>query len=142
MKNRQLLSSIKAKQNHRHGRLISICGARQTGKTTLCRQVASDFAYISMDDPILRNEYLKLTANDWVEKYPKVIIDEIQKAGHTFNSGFGHYLGLRFGSLTTATHLRTRDVALLIEVIEPSVFLLDADLRYFIRHVCPPEFWG
>lgn len=86
MKNRQLLSQIRAKQNHRHGRLISICGARQTGKTTLCRQVASDFAYISMDDPILRNEYLKLTANDWAEKYPKVIIDEIQKAPQLFDT--------------------------------------------------------
>lgn len=86
MKNRQLFSQIKDKQNHRHGRLISICGARQTGKTTLCRQVAKDFAYITMDDPILRNEYLKLTANDWVEKYPKVIIDEIQKAPQLFDT--------------------------------------------------------
>lgn len=86
MKNRQLLALLKAKQNHRHGRLISICGARQTGKTTLCRQIAGNFDYISMDDPILRSEYLKLTSNDWVEKYPKVIIDEIQKAPELFDT--------------------------------------------------------
>jgi predicted AAA+ superfamily ATPase len=66
--------------------LIVVCGARQTGKTTLCRQFEGGFAYLSMDDPILRSEYLQLTADDWVAKYPSVIIDEIQKAPQLFDT--------------------------------------------------------
>lgn len=86
MKKRFLFDSILARLSHRHGRIILLSGARQTGKSTLCSKLPDVYQYISFDDPILRQEYLKLTANDWLENYPYAILDEVQKATQIFDT--------------------------------------------------------
>lgn len=57
-----------------------LTGARQTGKTTLARQTFPEVPYISVEDPTLRPAYSRLSAAEWVERYPHAIIDEVQKA--------------------------------------------------------------
>lgn len=34
--------------------VITITGPRQSGKTTLCRNMFPDFAYVNLEDPIIR----------------------------------------------------------------------------------------
>ena len=60
-------------------RLVILTGARQTGKTTLASKVFQDHDLLSMDDPMVRPEFSRLTAKDWIERYPAAVIDEIQK---------------------------------------------------------------
>ncbi|MBP5419451.1 MAG: ATP-binding protein [Bacteroidales bacterium] len=66
-----------------HFPAIVVTGARQTGKTTLIKQIfgnASDVTYVTLDYPVLRN----LAKNDpelFLQQYPApIIIDEIQYA--------------------------------------------------------------
>lgn len=61
------------------GRILVITGARQTGKTTLASRVFDDHLLLSMDDPMVRPEFSRLTAKDWINRYPLAVIDEIQK---------------------------------------------------------------
>ncbi|MDY6952657.1 MAG: AAA family ATPase [Thermodesulfobacteriota bacterium] len=56
-----------------------ITGARQTGKTTLASKAFEDHLLLSMDDPMVRPEFSRLTARDWINRYPLAVIDEIQK---------------------------------------------------------------
>jgi predicted AAA+ superfamily ATPase len=56
-----------------------ITGARQTGKTTLASTVFKDHLLLSMDDPMIRPDFSRLTAKDWINRYPLAVIDEIQK---------------------------------------------------------------
>lgn len=62
------------------GRITVLTGARQTGKTTLVRELFKDYRYISLEDPVLRPEYARLSAGRWAEEYPQAVLDEIQKA--------------------------------------------------------------
>jgi predicted AAA+ superfamily ATPase len=62
------------------GRITVLTGARQTGKTTLVRELFKDYRYISLEDPVLRPEYARLSAGRWAEEYPLAVLDEIQKA--------------------------------------------------------------
>jgi predicted AAA+ superfamily ATPase len=61
------------------GRIIVFTGARQTGKTTLVKHLFPDFEYLSIEDPVLRKHYAKLTAAEWAALYPAAILDEVQK---------------------------------------------------------------
>ncbi len=79
MKNRLLLQRIQQKASSRFGRITVLTGARQTGKTTLVKKAFPEHAYISLDDPITRPEYGSLSAAQWQERYPEVILDEVQK---------------------------------------------------------------
>ncbi len=79
MKNRILYQRLQKKASSKFGRITVLTGARQTGKTTLIRKVFPDYAYITLDDPITRPEYGNLSATQWQERYPVVILDEIQK---------------------------------------------------------------
>lgn len=79
MKNRRILNTIKTKSTGRFGRIIVVTGARQTGKTTLVRHLFPHFSYISIEDPVLAEQYKTLTASQWSALYPKAILDEIQK---------------------------------------------------------------
>ncbi len=72
--------------------IISVIGPRQTGKTTLCREilpdiVKRDFEYFTFDDP---DERLRFSENSLSIlkniKKPLVIFDEIQKAPFMFES--------------------------------------------------------
>ncbi len=79
MRNRQLIETIRKKTNSKFGRIIVLTGARQTGKTTLVRNAFPDYAYISVEDPLLRPMYNQLTASQWKDLYPKAALDEVQK---------------------------------------------------------------
>jgi predicted AAA+ superfamily ATPase len=61
------------------GRILVFTGARQTGKTTLARSLFPQYAYLSIEDPVLRSEYSKLSAAQWRVLYPTAILDEVQK---------------------------------------------------------------
>jgi len=58
---------------------VVLTGARQTGKTTLASKLFSDHVLLSMEDPVVRPEFSRLTAKDWAARYPKAVIDEVQK---------------------------------------------------------------
>ena len=75
MKNRLLLQRMQQKASSRFGRITVLTGARQTGKTTLVKKAFPEHAYISLDDPITRPEYGSLSAAQWQERYPEVILE-------------------------------------------------------------------
>lgn len=79
MKARSIVTYISAQHKRRSGRIIVLTGARQTGKTTLCRELFTDMTFISLEDPVLRDAYRSLTAAEWANRYPYAILDEIQK---------------------------------------------------------------
>lgn len=79
MRNRQLVDKIRARNLSVFGRIIVLTGARQTGKTTLVRKAFPDYSYISIEDPVVVEEYKKLSASQWNLLYPNAIIDEVQK---------------------------------------------------------------
>ncbi|HEY9053829.1 MAG TPA: AAA family ATPase [Rectinemataceae bacterium] len=79
MKSRKIarfLAEIAEKPN---GRLIVLTGARQTGKTTLARELFPEYSFLSIEDPVMRETYGKLTAAQWRALYPRAILDEVQK---------------------------------------------------------------
>ncbi|MDR3200078.1 MAG: AAA family ATPase [Spirochaetales bacterium] len=61
------------------GRILVFTGARQTGKTTLTKHIFSHYTYLSIEDPVLRAQYAKLSAPEWNNLYPLAILDEVQK---------------------------------------------------------------
>ena len=79
MKNRLVSDTIKKKSSTPFGRIIVLTGARQTGKTTLAKRIFPDYPYLSIDDPVMVEEYKKLSAQEWKALYPVAILDEIQK---------------------------------------------------------------
>jgi len=79
MKNRTLSDTILKTSSSHFGRIIVVTGARQTGKTTLVRKLFPKFSYISIEDPVVVDEYKKLTASQWNSLYPQAILDEVQK---------------------------------------------------------------
>lgn len=78
-KNRQIADNVLLKKDSRHSRIIVFTGARQVGKTTLVKHVLPEYEYLSIEDPVLRKAYAKLTASNWKAQYPKAILDEVQK---------------------------------------------------------------
>ena len=79
MKNRKIFRDVLERSRSKFGRIIVVTGARQTGKTTLVKEVFSDFSYISIEDPVAVKEYVNLTAAQWRSLFPKAILDEVQK---------------------------------------------------------------
>ena len=79
MKRRKIVSFVQQKSESRFGRILIITGARQTGKTTLVKNTFPHYAYISVEDPIVRHTYLNLTARQWATLYPNALVDEVQK---------------------------------------------------------------
>lgn len=80
-------------------RIIVLTGARQTGKTTLARNTFPNYAYLSIEDPLLRLQYKDLTAAQWKEFYPLGILDEIQKEPvlvESIKSVFDQYPSVRY----------------------------------------------
>ena len=86
MKNRTKLQQITDRQSSKTGRIIVLTGARQTGKTTLVKQLQNDYAYVSLDDPMQRPHYASLSSVQWHEQFPLAILDEIQKLPQLFES--------------------------------------------------------
>ena len=79
MKNRKIAGYLLGLAGKPDGRIIVLTGARQTGKTTLARTLFPDFQFLSIEDPVLRGSYARLTALQWKELYPNAILDEVQK---------------------------------------------------------------
>jgi len=115
MKSRFLNKTIINKNQNKFGRIIILTGARQTGKTTLAQKSFPDYKYLSIEDPMLRGEYSKLTAAQWESLYPNAILDEVQKEPKLFDKylHFGAYPALSDNSLT------------------------DNDKREWLNRVCP-----
>ena len=93
MFNRALKDRLKQKAQWKHGRLLVLTGARQTGKTTLAREAFADLPYISFEDPVARPAWSRLSASDWIERYPCAILDEVQKAPSAIESVRAAYDG-------------------------------------------------
>ncbi len=83
---RRSLRELKQLLNGPRGRLVTLTGARQVGKTTLVRQMHPDWSYLDLDDPITRPMLAGLSAEDWLSRYRKVIVDEIQKVPSLFET--------------------------------------------------------
>ncbi|WEV75377.1 ATP-binding protein [Bifidobacterium sp. ESL0800] len=65
--------------------IVSLTGARQTGKTTLLREVFSDYAYVSLENPRMR-ELLQTDADTFFARYGiHVIFDEAQRMPDLFS---------------------------------------------------------
>ena len=79
MRNRSISHAIQNKNNSRFGRIIVVTGARQTGKTTLVKNIFPHYSYISIEDPVTVGQYKSLTAAQWESTYPSAILDEVQK---------------------------------------------------------------
>ena len=58
---------------------MTVIGPRQTGKTTLCREVFSDHGYVSLEDPDVRDFALSDPRGFLSTYKTNVIIDEIQR---------------------------------------------------------------
>ena len=63
----------------RFGRIMVLTGARQVGKTTLLKKLYPNYQYISLDDPTNRHLFSNLTTNQWINEYPRAVLDEVQK---------------------------------------------------------------
>ena len=79
MKSRKVYSYIREQAKKPIGRILVFTGARQTGKTTLARNGFPEYEYLSIEDPVLRDQYKKLSAAQWKTLYPLAILDEVQK---------------------------------------------------------------
>jgi len=86
MKNREIVPYIQQKSRSKFGRILVLTGARQIGKTTLVKEIFPNYAYISIEDPILRDTYINLTAQQWANLYPNALVDEVQKAPELIES--------------------------------------------------------
>ena len=64
----------------KHSRLLVLTGARQTGKTTLVKHALPDVDYVSLEDPVVRPSYTRMSAMEWLHKHPTAVLDEVQKA--------------------------------------------------------------
>ncbi|MDR3167286.1 MAG: ATP-binding protein [Treponema sp.] len=79
MKGRILFDYLRQRSKSSLGRILVLTGARQTGKTTLARYCFPDYPYLSIEDPIRRGDYQKLSADQWEALYPRAILDEVQR---------------------------------------------------------------
>lgn len=76
---RQIVDKVLDITNSKLGRIVVLSGSRQVGKTTLVRSAMGEYQYLSIEDPVGRDAYLGLTAQQWHQLYPKAALDEIQK---------------------------------------------------------------
>lgn len=68
-----------------HYPLLTITGPRQSGKTTLCKHLFSDYAYINLEDMSIR-ELVKANPKAFLEQYTDgVIVDEVQTLPELFS---------------------------------------------------------
>ncbi len=112
-KKRQLVESVLAAAKSKNGRIVVFTGARQVGKTTLVRQVLTDYAYLSIEDPVSRPAYAALTAAQWRMMYPKAILDEIQKEPvlvESIKSAYDQFADVRYALLGSSQLLLMQKV--------------------------------
>jgi len=63
---------------------VLVTGARQTGKTTLLREVAGDVNYVTLDDKIQLMNAVGQTGTFFKDNPPPVFVDEVQYAPNLF----------------------------------------------------------
>jgi predicted AAA+ superfamily ATPase len=66
-------------------RVVVLTGARQTGKTTLCRRTFERLRYISLDAPENRDALRELSTAAWAETVGNAVIDEAHKEPSVFD---------------------------------------------------------
>lgn len=65
--------------------IITLTGPRQSGKSTLLKHVFTDYKYVNLENPDIR-EFALTDPRGFLNSYPsKTIIDEIQKVPHLFS---------------------------------------------------------
>lgn len=79
MKFRYLSSILRRQASGKLGRLVVLSGARQVGKTTLVQHCFPEYQYVSVEDPAVRPAFSRMSAREWIRRYPCAIIDEVQK---------------------------------------------------------------
>ncbi|MBI5549963.1 MAG: ATP-binding protein [Desulfobacterales bacterium] len=65
-------------------RIVVLTGARQTGKTTLCKAVYPSLRYINLDAPENRDTLRQLSTLAWADTVGQAVIDEAQKEPSIF----------------------------------------------------------
>lgn len=68
------------------GRLLVLTGARQVGKSTLAKAAFPGYAYIDLDAPMDRERLSKLGPEDWAQRFPHAVVDEVQKMPELFDT--------------------------------------------------------
>lgn len=63
---------------------VLVTGPRQVGKTTLLRRFASQYAYVTLDDPLQLHTAAEQPGTFFKDNPPPVFVDEIQYAPHLF----------------------------------------------------------
>lgn len=71
VRNSKLIELLRYKGKSKFGRIIVVTGARQTGKTTIVKELYDDYTYICIEDPIAVSKYKQLTATKWNSLFPK-----------------------------------------------------------------------
>jgi len=66
--------------------VVAIHGPRQCGKTTLARELAPDFPYVTLDDPLSLESAIRTPASFLAAHPDHVVIDEIQRAPNLFRA--------------------------------------------------------
>jgi predicted AAA+ superfamily ATPase len=113
MKARVLGAYLKQKSESDLWRILILTGSRQTGKTTLAGHYLPSYTEISLENPIERDSYAKLTANQWKELYPKAILDEVQKEPsliESIKSVYDRYGEVRYVLLGSSQFLLMKQV--------------------------------
>jgi predicted AAA+ superfamily ATPase len=165
MKARVLEAYLRQKSTSDLWRIIILTGSRQTGKTTLAGHCLPSYAGISLENPLERGGYSKLTAAQWKELYPRAILDEVQKEPsliESIKSVYDRYNDVRYVLLGSSQFLLMKQVkeslagrCLIIELyplilpeilthgfddpVEPSLFvrLLDDEVKTEIAPFFP-----
>lgn len=83
---RSAQSELKRVMNSSRGRLLVLTGARQVGKSTLVRSATQGWEHVDMDDPISRSAWADLSADRWLARFRRVVVDEIQKLPALFET--------------------------------------------------------
>ena len=98
-KSRQITRLVNAVKDKKVGRILVFTGARQVGKTSLVKNILSDYTYLSIEDPVARQGYVELTAAQWKLLYPKAALDEVQKEPRlieSIKSAYDQYDDVRY----------------------------------------------
>ncbi len=63
---------------------VLVTGPRQVGKTTLLKRITRDFAYVTLDDPIMLQSAQEEAGTFFKNTPPPIFVDEIQYAPNLF----------------------------------------------------------
>jgi predicted AAA+ superfamily ATPase len=113
MKARVFGEYLKQKSESRLWRIIVITGSRQTGKTTLANLCLPSYAGLSLENPLERSDYSRLTAAQWKEMYPRAVLDEVQKEPsliESIKSVYDRYSDVRYVLLGSSQFLLMKQV--------------------------------